>query len=189
VAIEYDTGTNFGTVERFFLFTLPVSNNIVRVAEITLYANNANPSASGLPRIDLKKSFSRVWRFVDLACLDRKVIFAPGSPTVVLTVPRPSNRWLTKITAGKESKIWSSCAKNQKDNKNMFEKEKERAKTFLRWFQESYLSSLPPPTKRPKNLPSASVWAFTRWWKAFIEGGNEEESSPGAPERGEGGKW
>jgi len=92
VAIEYDNGTHFATVERFFLFTLPDSDQTVRVAEITLYTSNPNPSASGLPRIDLKKTYSRAWRFVDVACLDRKVIFAPGSPTVVLTTPRPSNR-------------------------------------------------------------------------------------------------
>jgi len=90
VAIEYDTGTHFATVERFFLFNL--SDQTVRVAEVTIYTSNPNPSASGLPRIDLKKTYSRAWRFVDVTCLDRKVIFAPGSPTVVLTIPRPSNR-------------------------------------------------------------------------------------------------
>jgi hypothetical protein len=76
----------YGTIHKFFMICC--DQRTFKVALVTAYHLVNKKNTFGVDYINLKKPYPS-GRIVEVASLDRKVIFAPGHPTAVLTVPEP----------------------------------------------------------------------------------------------------
>ena len=79
----------YGTVHKFLMVRCGLRT--FRLALVTTYHLVNRKNTFGVHYINLKKPYP-CGRIVEVANIDRKVIFAPGHPTAVLTVPEPHVR-------------------------------------------------------------------------------------------------
>jgi len=86
----------YGSVHKFF--KMCIGDKTFRLAFVTTYHPSPKKNTFGVDYINLKKPFFS-GHIVQVVCIDRKVIFAPGHPTAVLAVPEPHVRlpWKTWI--------------------------------------------------------------------------------------------
>jgi len=81
VKVEY-----YGTVHAFFMARC--GHRTFKLAFVTTYHRVSKENSFGVEYITQKRPYPS-GRIVEVSNIDRKVIFAPGQPTAVLTVPEP----------------------------------------------------------------------------------------------------
>lgn len=74
----------YAVVHKFIFVVL--ENTLHRLALVTAYHHRTAVDHFGMESIDLNRQYT-TGKIVSVACIDRKVIFTPGTPTYILETP------------------------------------------------------------------------------------------------------